>query len=180
MRRRILYNVIKLPGNPTIIKDENGDTISYELHESVDLGGSANIDTGFIPFDGKDFYIHLKANFPIPPSSGTRIFPTILNAMEEVEPYNGFIIRRDPVYSNNILFVHQSNIFTISYTEDFDVTITKQGSNLIVQGAADNISIPVNYEILGLTVVVGSSIDSRGNPWRYADCTIYEFKVNKL
>lgn len=180
MRRRLLYNIIRLPGNPSIVTDESGDIINYEINESVDLGGSTNVDTGFIPFDGRDFYIHLKANFPIPPASSSRIFPTILNAMEEVDPYNGFIIRRDPVYSNNILFVHKSDIFTVSYTEDFDVTITKRGSNLVVEGAAENISIRINYEIQGLTIVVGSSIDSRGNPWRYADCTIYEFEVNKL
>lgn len=186
MRRRSLLSISRieshpdLPGAPKIGTDESGNVTSYETTEEVPLKDSM-IDTGFIPFDGKDFYIHLSATFPVPTNiGGSRIFPTILNAMEEIEPWNGFIIRRDPVYSNNILFVHKSDIWTISYTEDFDVTIKKVGSQLVVEGAAEEISITIDYEILGLTITVGSSVDSNGNPWRYADCTIHEFYVNKL
>lgn len=185
MRRRSLLSTSQieshpdLPGAPKIGTDDSGNVVSYETTDEVSLNNST-IDTGFIPFDGKDFYIHLAANFPKPKYSVTRIFPTILNAMEEAYPWNGFIIRRDPRYSNNILFVHKSDIWTVSNTEDFDVTIKKIGGNLVVEGAVEEISTVIDYEISGLTITVGSSIDSNGNPWRYADCTIYEFYVNKL
>lgn len=157
---------------------EDGKVVSYVLTESVSLADDSYVDTGFVPFDGGDFYIHLKATFPSGQASFTNLYPTILNAMNEVSPYNGFVIRRELLRSG-IQFVHQSRNWTITTEESFDIEITKVGNTISVTGT-NSFSFDIDYDIAGLTITLGCSVDSDGSPYRYADCTIDEFEVRRI
>ena len=182
--RRLLLQTLKViikddePGTPTVTVDPNGNVSSYESNEEFEITGDSNVDTGFIPFDGKDFQIHLKATFSYYNNMSVE-YPTILNAMEEVPPYNGFIIRYE---GSRLYFVHQSDHWTMStdYNDIIDVYITC--SNQTVTVINNNKSVcefDIDYNIEGLTIVVGSSVDADGNPQRYANCKVHEFSVTK-
>lgn len=166
------------PGLPTVTVDSTGNILSYESSEEFEITGDSNVDTGFIPFDGKDFEIHLKATFSYYDNMYVE-YPTILNAMEETPPYNGFIIRYE---GSQLYFVHQSAHWTMSVDRNniIDVYITCSEQSVTVKNNNTSIcSFDIDYNIEGLTVVVGSSVDIDGNPQRYANCTVHEFNVTK-
>lgn len=108
MRRRILLFVKKviesLPGLPEVEKDSNGNTTSFESTEEFELTDETSVDTGFIPFDGNNFELHLNATFSYYDNANVE-YPTILNALQETPPYNGFLIRYE---GSQLYLVHQS------------------------------------------------------------------------
>lgn len=185
MRRLLLAQLINKvivkedePGTPTVEMDAAGNISSYESSEEFEISDNSNIDTGFIPFDGRDFEIHLKATFAYYDNIQTE-YPTILNAMDETPPYNGFIIRYE---SSQLYFVHKSSHWYMSVDSNNVIDVYITCSNQTVSVTSNNSKIcefDIDYNINGLTVVVGSSIDANGNPQRYANCIVHEFKVNK-
>lgn len=165
-------------GTPSIVIDNHGDVIVYESTEEFSIENNESIDTGFIVFNGKDWTMHLHAKFSYWQNNVVE-YPTILNAMEEVEPYYGFIIRYE---GSQLYFVERSNHWTLTTdaNDEINIYVTYRNGTLTLINN-DNViaTFNIEYSVDKLTFVIGSSIDSDGNPWRYANCVIHEFKVSR-
>ena len=184
LRRNLLKYITKTVikeeelGTPSVVIDSYGDVIAYESTEEYTIENNESIDTGFIVFNGKDWSMHLHAKFSYW-ENNTVEYPTILNAMEEVEPYYGFIIRYE---GSQLYFVERTNHWTLTAdnNDEIDVYITyRDGTVTLINNSNIIATFNIEYHIDKLTFVIGSSIDSEGNPWRHANCIIYEFKVNR-
>lgn len=167
-----------ISGCPIIRKDIKGNILEWTSTEAFSITGSYNVDTGFIPFDGKDFVMRQVAALP---KSDNPSKATILNAMDESDSnYNGFCIRMSSA-SVPRLYSGNSSV-TLSDGEVIDITIKKNGAALTIEYNNTSTVISSNYTIDGLTVLLGSSIDNpvNGTYYRYCKGTIEYFSIKKV
>lgn len=164
-------------GNP-IVRKKNGDIVEWTATSVMDLDGSNNVNTGFIPFDGKDFVLRLTATLP---TAGNSNKSTLLNAMDESNTnYHGFCIRKSSALQNKLYYGNSSIV--ISDTDDIDITIRKTGTVLTLEYNGKTMTISSDYNIDRLTFVLGSSVATPGSNdyYRYAKATIKHFSVRKI
>lgn len=170
LRRLLMNRYSSEIGSPTKIY-ENGKLIEYTLNTKIDLNGMMSIDTGFIPYDGTDFTLHLIATFPVDENNSQA---TLLNAMDESNTsYNGFCIRRSS--QGTIKLYYGNNNFVISNDDEVDVEIESNSNSTTVKYLNTESTIP-NYSIPELTIRLGSTIIGGGKT-RYAKATIHYFSV---
>lgn len=167
-------------GKPKVSKDEEGNISSYEFTDTEDVtsDGSTNFDTGVVALDGKDFTLTLKCTFAYSDNSNI-YYPTLLNALEEVSPYYGFLIRYE---GSQLYFVCGSSHYTMSVDSDnkLDITITYTNNRITVTNNNTQVcSFSYTKTVSNLNFVLCSSVDDSGNAQRYAVATITEFKVEK-
>lgn len=166
-------------GTP-LITTEDGKITRYEYTEPASFDGKDGQNTNFVPFDGKNFSMTLKAKFTYADNSGSTVYPTLLNALEETEPYNGFLIR----YEGSVLyFVHKSAHYNLSLDSNnyINMTIVLKDKTLTVTNNSTQVaSISVDYTIDNLTIILGASMDTDGNIFRPAVATIDTFKIEKI
>ena len=167
-------------GKPKVYKDADGNITSYEFtDDSISTDGSTNFDTGIVALNGKAFTLTLKCTFAYKDNKNVN-YPTLLNALEEVSPYNGFLIRYE---GSQLYFVCGSKHYTMSVdsSNKLDITITYNSSKklTITNNNKSVASFTYNVTINNLNFILCSSLTSSGTAERYAKATITEFKVEK-
>ena len=172
------------PGKPYIEKDLNGGVIGYEITTGFTTTYSELVDTEFLPFDGKDFDMHIYAKFSY--SNQTYEYPTLISCMDSSSPWPGIVIR----YEYNELYIivngdnNSKNYYRIrtdsSSNVNIDITyrngvmsITNNGSTIV-----SNLSVQINLDNISLTL--GSELDENGNITRIGIATFYEFYIKKI
>lgn len=168
------------PGKPEIDTDTSGEVISYENTEEVTATtAGTSIDTEFIPFDGKNWTMHINALFQY--SDQTEDFPTLLSCMSNASPWPGIVIR----YEGSQLYIIANDssgtkhYYTTSTDSSgkVDITITYTNSTITITNnsstVASGVSLAVSLSNLSLTLLADT-----GNQ-RYGIGTIYEFSIKK-
>lgn len=167
-------------GKPKVYKDSDGNISSYEFTDENDVvtDGSTNFDTGVLALDGKDFTMTLKCTFAYSDNSSL-YYPTLLNALEEVDPWYGFLIRYE---GSQLYFVCGSSHYTMSVdsSNKLDITITYSNQTItVVNNSTQVCSFSYDRIVSDLNFNLCSSINSSGTAERFAIATITEFKVEK-
>lgn len=176
MRRKILLGNLN-KGNAT--EDSDKEITEYTI-SNQEFDGTNHIDTRFVPFDGKNFEMTLKAKFTYADNPGDSGYPTLLNALEEISPYNGFLIRYE---GSTLYFVHKSAHYNLSLDSNdyLNLTVTlKDGTLTVTNNSSQIATITVDYTLKDLTVYLGCSVDSDGNVFRYSKSTIEFFEIKKI
>lgn len=167
-------------GKPKVTKATDGTISSYEFTDSsVSSDGTNSFDTGVLALNGRPFTLTLKCTFKYSDNTSVE-YPTLLNALQEVSPYYGFLIRYE---GSQLYFIYESTHKTMSVDSDnkLDITITYDSNQnmTVVNNNTTVATFSYTQSIDNLNFVLGSSVDSSGNPQRYAVATITEFKVTK-
>lgn len=167
-------------GQPKVHKDSSGNISSYEFtSESTSSSGSTYFDTGVLALDGNPFTLTLKCTFSYSDNSST-YYPTLLNALEEVSPWYGFLIRYE---GSQLYFVYESTHYTMSTDSSggLDITITYDSNKkmTVTNNGTTVASFTYSRTVSNLNFVLCSSLDDSGTTQRHAVATITEFKVEK-
>ena len=173
-----------IPGAPIVETDSDGKVVYYENTEelSFESGEQKNVDTGFLPFDGHDWTLHLYAHFAWE-EQNWNWFATILNALPmNTYPWNGFSINYQ---GPQLLFTKQlyNDMVDMSTDSngDIDVYITYiSGVITVVNNSEEVCSYTPSYDVSTMTISLGSMVAEDGSKDRYAVCDIYEFYIRRL
>ena len=167
-------------GKPKVTKGTDGKITSYEFTDtSVTTSGSTNFDTGILALDGNPFTLTLKCTFKYSDNKSVT-YPTLLNALQEVSPYYGFLIRYE---GSQLYFVYGSTHKTMSVNSsnklDISITYSSDHTMTVTNNSTTVASFTYSQTVDSLHFVLCSSIDKSGTAQRYAVATITEFKVTK-
>lgn len=172
------------PGKPEIEKDMDGVIINYDITESFTSSSSELVDTEFLPFDGKNFEMHILAKFKR--SDQTNEYPTLISCMDNVSPWPGIVIRYE--YNELYIIVNGSNNSRNYYKTTTDtngnvdikiiykdgvINITNNGSTIV-----SNLSVQINLDNISLTL--GGEKNENGEVTRVGVATFYEFYIKKM
>ena len=177
-------------GNPTITTDSDGDVIDWETTETVNFKGNTNTETDFYINYEEGFELYIKGTF----YKATESYGTIINALDITDSSNpaGFCLRKD---TNRSLYIQYGNttkqvswafsgVFASSY--DFEIKITKPPNSSTATVDYTNDIGTENSFTMNLTftdktrVLLGSSVTSDGDYYRYSICDITTFYVKKI
>ena len=186
------YVYSSTPGAPEVVV-ENGEVTSYEYTDtSGTYFSNSGADTGFVPFESnKNFEIRMHARFPASTNmSNNSIALDIrdrsggVNTALQVGYFSRNYFRvyinapaapgGQAVNSQYNLTLDSNNCFDIVIRyENYSLTVTNYGVQ--IYSGLNNVQIP------NMTLLIGRSENSSGNPLRPAqDLTVYEFYVREI
>lgn len=193
LRRRFMLNMSNkhidpdIPGEPEITTDPTtGEVIEYEntTETTVSTAGTS-IDTNFVPFNGKDWTMHIYAHFQY--SEQTSEYPTLLCCMKNASPWPGITIRYESSTTLYIICNDDSgnkHYYTSSADSSGNIDITMTYSNNAItvvcnsSTLATSQSLSIDLSDLSLTLL--ADVDSTsGEARRYGIGTIYQFSIKK-
>lgn len=168
-------------GSPIISKDTTtGDITNYEYTNTpVSMSGNTSENTGFTPFDGKDFRITLKVKL----GSGNNNYATLLHALWQNSSgdYEGFIVRYQgiTVLSASWRLIIGSSVYSLGVSSGDTVTFKFEYINGQLKSYVNNSLLRtdnLNLNADSINLWIGSDSGSGHK----VKAEIYEFKVEKL